>query len=997
MLSICTQAQISKVESYQVGTQIDYYIGQCGNAIPEAQGKLSFCDREGNLGVVENSLGLNGNGTERLIDNHFDDSEMYLTRNGVSIRKSNGDWENIPNVAFAYPNFASFNNTGRAVQGVALPDGRLIMVVNQIGPFLHAYDFNTKALTTVPTPNQESISKIVYDASTGRVFLIMTSVSETHIAEFVNNNIIIRSTLNSTTVNNLGFTGLGFSTSEDAAADGVIYIANSNGLFAIDVNAGYNITKYDNTDTGILPTDRTTDVKVVNGIIWLSQADVNDGGVVRLDPTNNTTTVYNETYFSGATELNYKIDALAIGDDGTIYAAPQFNTFGGIFEIDPTDPNAPWTVLTFNDLSALGVPIIYSPTKIYNVDGSIYYLTNTFSTGNPDENEVIIRDDNSWTGRNDDAPGNISVNMISRYNHALPKSDGGSLWINNLDGIIVDIDASNSLASERRFNVAGSSGALDSDDNYVNVLREGNSSFETHKVVTPTLYQYATNNNGGNRSVSQYNDQIWVYNQSAATIEIYINDSLIQSYDLDPAVSLASYFRTVIDTQGIFWSAKNDINNMPKLLRFDKTTEALTEIQLTTNITNVQSMLPSPDGGIWIISNASAVFYKNGIEYGFPSSLFNDSANAGTGSIQNGVVDTNGKLHLMISASGFAYEGISTIENPTNANPVVGNLRLTNNASPPGLLPTEDLNSLSRLLIDADGDYWINLEKGFFQLTDSDLATSFRTEGITNGIISGRLYGDINQNTSYDDGEGIAGVSVAVEVNGEVQNTITNAEGIYRLFISEENTAHTITVTSVGDEYYLANRIQILNVATVDQNYENNDFILEVKDYESLLFKQGQRQGVWGFDRDGFENTFTLAITNMSLTKTFNQLASTFLFENENGGDLPQIIDVKFTKLDPNDVTLLHRFIAINPVNNRWSLPEIPPSAYSRTEITLSNTTITEETGKRRVNFIIPAISPRDTWIIEVRTALFDPAQTGTGIVFTTESVNSPSFNDYST
>ena len=55
---------------------------------------------------------------------------------------------------------------------------------------------------------------------------------------------------------------------------------------------------------------------------------------------------------------------------------------------------------------------------------------------------------------------------------------------------------------------------------------------------------------------------------------------------------------------------------------------------------------------------------------------------------------------------------------------------------------------------------------------------------------------------------------------------------------------------------------------------------------------------------------------------------------------------------------------------------------------------LTEETGKRRVLFTIPAIEPRDTWIIEIETDLFDPEQTGTGVIMTTESVSSPDFEN---
>ena len=69
LISICVclllntiEAQVQKVETYLVGTKVTYYSNQCGNTIPEAEGKLSFCDSQNNLGVVEASYGLSYRG-----------------------------------------------------------------------------------------------------------------------------------------------------------------------------------------------------------------------------------------------------------------------------------------------------------------------------------------------------------------------------------------------------------------------------------------------------------------------------------------------------------------------------------------------------------------------------------------------------------------------------------------------------------------------------------------------------------------------------------------------------------------------------------------------------------------------------------------------------------------------------------------------------------------------------------------------------------------------
>jgi hypothetical protein len=50
------QAQITQAEVFSVGTKFIMYPNQCGNSIPEADGKLTFCDRENNLIAVAGEL-----------------------------------------------------------------------------------------------------------------------------------------------------------------------------------------------------------------------------------------------------------------------------------------------------------------------------------------------------------------------------------------------------------------------------------------------------------------------------------------------------------------------------------------------------------------------------------------------------------------------------------------------------------------------------------------------------------------------------------------------------------------------------------------------------------------------------------------------------------------------------------------------------------------------------------------------------------------------------
>lgn len=970
-------AQIEKIETYQIGTQIDYYIGECGNEIPEAQGKLSFCDRAGNLGVVEKSLGLNERGTERMITNLYNDTEVYVTRNGVSMYKSDGTWENIPNVAFQNPELDSYNNDGAVTDGVVLPDGKLILYVNGAGFYIHTYDLLTKELTlsvsTETTGNGfPAIRNITYDTQTGKTYVFMISGGDRYLYEYTGNGFTL---LNDS--NDLFPVFSNANVTTTAIKDGILYVGGPNGLFTIDLQNPSTITKYDATDTGLLPFNRVNDFEIADdGMIWLAQQATsnNAGGVTKFDIINETYEVYTQEN-PGASVVDILPNSIALNADGRVHIT--ISNYAAIADLVFTGGSPVWTFIENADFDALGVPITYTPDEVYIVDGKIYYITNDFSSGTTDNYEVVIRDGNDWTGRNDDAPGNISFWMARRFQEAHPTNDGGSWWLNEFDDIIVRVDGNNNLTPDRRVRPSSRQGAIDTDNNYVGILSPPMQGSDIYKVISPTAYKFASENNGGARSVAQYNDQIWVFNKDFGTVEIYIDNGLVQTYDIDPAISLTSYFRTAVDSNGIFWSVRT-VNGTPSLIRFDRATENTTEIVLTSDFGTVRSIFPAPDGGIWLLSNTDAILYKDGLEYAFPRELL------GSGSIQAGTVDTNGKLHVLNSVGA-----ISTIENPTDTDPIIESTVVVGNA---GLLPSEGTNAGGQLLVDANGDYWIKLTKGLYKLVDNDTTPYYRTTGITKGIISGRLYVDLNENGTYDDGEQIAGQGVAINVNGEVVQVITNADGVYKFFTQEENTTHKVILTTLGDEYFTPDRIKDVTVTSLNQNYENNDFVLFVKDYESLLFKTGDRVGSWGFDRPGFENTFTTAVTNMSATKTFTELDITYLFVNKNGGEVPEILNVVFTKLDGDGLTLLHSSININPRNNRWSV-NLSPSLYTSEEVALTFTT-TEAPNKREAIFTIPEILPRDTWMIEIKTAIFNPANNGTVVGHNISTVNSPDFNN---
>ena len=975
-LTTASYAQISKVETFQIGTQIDYYIGECGNSIAEAQGKLSFCDRAGNLGVVEESLGLNGRGTLALIPNYYDDREVYVTRNGISMRKSDGSWENVPNVAFQRPILDSWNNTGSVTGGVLLPDGRLMLTVNQAGDYIHIYDVITKTLTLssraqTPTSNFPAVRKITYDPDTGNIYAFGLSGGNRFLWRYANDTFTL---LNDSDIIFSAFPSSNVVTT--LVKNGILYSGAPSGLYAIDLSNPLSVTKYDNTDTNLLPADRVEDLKLdANGNLWLALTSNNSSGITKFNPTTETFDFYS---FEAPSGFDLKFKALAI-DDTTVYATASNS--GSLYDIDITQPEPTITEITDDNLDSLGVPITNTPSEIYNVGGEIFYITNDFSSGNTNNYEVLIRAGGSWRGRNDNAPGNISFRMINRFRQAYPTNDGGSWWINGFDDILVRIDGDDKLTPNLNFINVGDYGAVDTDQNYVGSLGIFQEGSKIRKVLEPTYYNLPTETTSGTRLVTQYKDQIWVFTPGDRTIEIYIDNNLIETITLEEGISFTSYFRTAVDSNGIFWSVKRLSSSVPRLIRYDRQADELSEITLANDFGIVREVIPSPDGGIWLISSTDVVYYKDGVEYGFPNDLFSFAT------IQDGEVDINGKLHIV--TTGGINGDIHTVENPTAADPAITSVKLIGNT---GVLPTENTSTTGNIIIDANGHYWVNSSRGFYKIIDDDTAPFYKTQGDTKGLITGRLFVDLNDNNTFDDGEEVIGQTVALNVNGEVREVLTDGTGMYTFFAQEENTLHKLILPSLGDSYFTDQRISEVTVNGLDVNYEGNDFQLSLKNYNSLLFKTASRTGVWGFDRDGFDNTFTTAISNMSLSKTFTDLDIVYLFKNMNDGALPEILDVKVTKLDANGVALLHNNITINPKNHRWSI-NIPSNQYTQQEVAINFTTTTT-TGERRAIFTLPAIAPRETWVVEIETDLFPAEETGVTVVHTVESVGSPSFED---
>jgi hypothetical protein len=87
-------------------------------------------------------------------------------------------------------------------------------------------------------------------------------------------------------------------------------------------------------------------------------------------------------------------------------------------------------------------------------------------------------------------------------------------------------------------------------------------------------------------------------------------------------------------------------------------------------------------------------------------------------SLRDIIVDTNGKAYLLNNDSAT----ITTIENPTDINPILTNISLENTNS---VLPSLDHYRPDALTIDSEGSVWTHASLNTFKLIDDDLAIEY--------------------------------------------------------------------------------------------------------------------------------------------------------------------------------------------------------------------------------------------------------------------------------
>lgn len=703
LISIVAQAQITKAEAFTTGTKLAFYPNQCGNTIPEAAGKLTFCDKIDNLGVVERSYGLSDRRVERMLSNYFNEDEFYITSNGLSIRNTDGTWENVPNVAIP-PSTPNYTYIPRINNGLVLPNGKVIIQATNAGILLNVYDRNLKTITAVNFPNNKYPQQVIYDSDRDLTWALATSGNTTYLFAYDNLNDTL------TEVSSIGNISIGGNSINLVYNDDHIYLGNSSGLYKIDVSDYMNtvpVTLYNATSTPSLPFDSVTDLQFdSNEDLWLANRATYDGGIVKFNIANETYDLY-QTPRPDNAAINIRFDKLALDETGLIWAVGQ--NYGGLVKLIFTGNTPNWTLLPSTDLTALGVPITYNPNNIYFRNNKFYFTTVDFSSGSNSNYEVIINDNGSWSGRNDDAIGNLSNKMNRRFTNVQPDDIGGVWWFNAYDDIVVYRDSDDNHQSIAIENMIFA--AVVDDDNKA-IVRGGNPN-ELRKIDFPNANSIQDGFNETN-DMKRVLDQVWIFDRGNKKIDAYKDDLLIHTYDLDEDW-YQNVFDFAVDDNGNAWFMQNSSGSLI-IKKFDTSTLTTTTYDAEVpdvSLSTLRKIVAAPNGGVWFIGTLGAVYQENGVFYDFMAADYTEIY-----SLRDIVVDTNGKAYLLNNDNA----SIATIENPTDATPILANISLENTNS---VLPSLDHYRPDALTIDSEGSIWTHASVNAFKLVDDDFATEY--------------------------------------------------------------------------------------------------------------------------------------------------------------------------------------------------------------------------------------------------------------------------------
>ncbi len=686
--------QVNGMEVFQTGTKLAFYPNQCGNNIPEAMGKLSFCDKAGNLGVVERSYGLSGRGVKVMFANHQNQDEVYHTNNGISIRKEDGSWENIPNIAFPdeFTDFPIIKNA------IVTPSGKMLISYTNNSYKLAIYNRLTKKVSIEKFADGYHSTLFVYDTDHNFTWVIARNGQKLKLYKYTDNLI------EAYTLDKQGLWNEAASGAPIKYYNNHIYIGNNNGLFDINLT-NYSVAHYNTTSNPSLPFDNVLDIEIGdNNELWLVANGIYDAAIVRMDLAQTTFMSYQKAIESNPNS-NHRFRALAIDDEGVIWTTSDNEN--SILKLTLNGNNTVWDYLSKESFIDMGLPYTYAPRGIYAYNGKLYFITFDGSSGNNKNFEVLIKENENWHGRNDDDEGNLSQWMNYRFQESEPDDVGGVWWFNVDDDMVM---YRNSNDEHKSINTKiSNSAAIDVDQNAI--LTAGNPLLMS-KIDFPSITVIEQTQQLGGARYQRVGDQIWVFSASKNKIYVYQSDNLVHTYELDE--NYENFYSFAVDDDNNAWFMKNSTSSGKTIRMFDTNTLKTTTYEREEKIGTQKKIVCGPDNAVWFIGYRGVMLFKNELWYSFLAADYPEFFN-----LQDAVVDENGFLYVLKTD----LAEITTLSNPTGDNPDFNTISIEGHNS---ILPALKFYGPGTITIDSEGSIWTHASQTVFKIIDADMAREYQ-------------------------------------------------------------------------------------------------------------------------------------------------------------------------------------------------------------------------------------------------------------------------------
>lgn len=962
-LLLCSQLAFAqfvpqKAEIYQTGTKLTYYLDQCGEDIPEAAGKLTFCDRKGSLGVVEASYGLNSNKIYTMADNYYNNDEVFVTTAGISQRKQDGTWQNFPELALARD--VSNNPNTNVTNALLDTQGRLYY--NGTNNYtLNWIDINTfeKGAISLSSQNLTKPEKFAFDTDTGTLYFSVTATNQGAHRLFLKHSISdellpIPAPTGSSRIYKLVY------------RNNTLYVLSNAGLHRYDAANEQMVQIIPDEDLTTNPNYIKDMVFEDDQIVWISVTSNNSEGRKLFLIDVDTNTITHEMHIppvSGTVNINPEYMAFDV--NGQLWVTTV--NFSGIVSINPADYTI--TYYTQDDLRNLGFGLSYPPSAVHTQNNKTYLFCGSNSTTLNQHYEALVYDGTNWTGRSDDEPGNISTAFSRRFTQSEAADDG--VWWSSMNdnGVIsyIGYNDERKVLYNQRLGSNGRQLAIDTDNKPV--FYGGNPQQHLKKIYYPQTVAIDQGGGQPRHDVLRYRDQIWVW-QGDKKIKTYKENQLTGTYDLSGLFQL-NYYHIGADAAGrAYFSRYNSSSDEIELHQYDFTTGTLTTHTHTPggNTGSLRTFVPLPDGGILVLYSRRLVYFKDGNFIDFTpndATLYNDMRDA--------VADTDGNLYIIqIDASTL----IKMTDFPNNHEgefiQLDGNLGNMSAISPDIIFYRP-----SSVTLDKEGTFWAHASGNFMRLTMDDSPTAYNLhDGETFGV-RGRVFLDINENDSFDAGEAFGNQRVALVVNGEEKlTTYTNAAGEYYFNYYQMGVPYDIVLPALAPNTTTDIRFQTIEPTQNTEDFWAEDFMLKPIIIDGLLVKDSQKPGAFAFQRTGFENVFTTAIGNISYSRTYHNIELKYTFKAETDDtdfELPEIVEAKIFRITPLNNTCPIFDMAINPKNNSWAFQGmISGIDYTQEEVSYE---ISEEHlgDEIHLQFTLPQISPLEVYVVQIETEMFDP------------------------